>query len=173
MLDRNFRRSVFDYTKSLLTAPPAGTFGSAFNVYTNLKSQYRNIDFEPVRPFVFMMDSNIEPTVSRVPLVIVEVTGFGKTPYELGNRNGHLASVDLNVFGDTRGARDDLTTLFRDYFGLTFTVYDYTTSGSPAIDTAELLDEPIATNVSLGEDVAEDSTLMNFCVISFECILKT
>lgn len=173
MLDRNFRRSVFDYSKSLLTAPPFGTFNAAFNVYYNLKSQYRNPAFEPVRPYVFMIDHNVEPTISRVPLVIVEVTGFGKTPYEMGNRGGHIASVDLNIFGDTRGTRDDLTTLFRDYFGLSFTVYDYTTAGSPAIDFAELLDEPIAVGISLGEDVDAEGSLMNFNVTSFDCLLKT
>lgn len=172
MIDRNLRRSLFDYCKSLLLTPPSGTFNANFNVYTAIRDQYRNTSFVPTRPFVFMVDRNIEPTTSRVPLIVIEVEGLAKAAFELGNRNGHLASVNINIFGDTRGMRDDLTSLYRDYFGLTFPILDYTTSGSPSLGYAELLDEPTSVQVSVGEDVAEEGSLYNFNVVSFDIVTK-
>lgn len=173
MLDRNLRRSLFDYCQDLIKYPPSGTFTTGFNVYTAIKSQYRNPAFVPVRPYVFMVDRNLEPTTSRVPLIIVEISGIAKAPYELGNRTGHIGTADLNIFGDTRGTRDDLIGFYRDNFGLTFQVYDYTTAGSPAFDTAELLDEPTSVLVSTGEEVEFEGSLYNFGVVSFDFLTRT
>lgn len=172
MLDRNLRRSIFDYCQNMLLYPPIGTFTNSFNVYTGIKSQYRNKAFVPVRPFVFMIDRNLEPTTSRVPLIIVEVSGIAKTPFELGNRTGHIATVDLNIFGDTRGLRDDLIGYFRDNIGLTIDIFDYTSAGSPAIDSAELIDEPTSVLVSTGEEAELEGSLYNFGVVSFEILTK-
>jgi hypothetical protein len=126
--------------------------------------------FVPVRPFLYMVDRYIEPTVDKVPLIVVEIDTVAKMSHEVGNRNGHIAACALNIFGDTRGSRDDLSSFLRDQFALTFSILDYGTAGSPVIDTAFLLDEPSVTTISLGEDVGKEGSLWNFNVMGFDII---
>lgn len=171
MLDRNLRRSFFDYCQGLLTSPPTGTFTSAWNVYQHDK--FVMVNHVPVWPYVYMVDRSVEPRGNRVPLVIIEMGGIQKAPFELGNRNGHIFSADINIFGNDSATRDDLATLFRDYFGLTFAIKDFTTAGSPTIDTATLLDEPYLTPISLGEEVGLEGSLWNFSVVTIEAQTTT
>jgi hypothetical protein len=169
--DRNLRRSLFDYARGLLASPPANTFANAWNVYEH--DQMVSTTFVPTRPFVYLVDRYIEPVVDKVPLIVVEIDTVAKMPHEVGNRNGHVAACALDIFGDTRGSRDDLSSFLRDQFGLTFPIMDYGTSGSPVIDTAFLLDEPSVTTLSLGEDVGKEGSLWNFNVMSFDILSLT
>jgi len=129
--------------------------------------------FVPVRPFIYMVDRYIEPVADKVPLIVVEIDTVAKMSHEVGNRNGHIAACALNIFGDTRGSRDDISSYLRDQFGLTFSIKDYGTAGSPVLDTAFLLDEPSVSTISLGEDVGKEGSLWNFNVMSFEILSLT
>lgn len=160
------RRSLYEHLRALFLSPPAGTFGTAFNVYN--VADLQNKSFVPVRPYLYMSDMDIKPTETRLPLVMVGIESSSQEPYEVGNRAGHLGAGVISIFADGRDMRDALAGVIQDYIGESFTVYDYGTAGSPAYDTAYIFPGVGNTRINLAEDAASEATLLNFRLVTFD-----
>ena len=114
--NRAIRKSLYNYIVDLFENPPADTGWGSFNVYSeNQLRQYRNENFAPVDPYIFIVDSFIAPTQTELPMVIIEVNTLAR-PYQLGDTRGRLSLSRLHVFGRNRGQRDDIASMLQDVF---------------------------------------------------------
>jgi hypothetical protein len=171
---RKVRRSLYDQVVTLLQAPPAGTFNAPWNTLTEANMAQSTVDptVTPGWPFIFVVDRNIRPKIGRLPLVVVGVTPNTRTHYELGSRNGHVLTMELDIFGNNRGNRDDLASFFQDNWPLMVNIKNYDAAGSPVIDTFEMLGEPDNVTVSLRDEAAKEGTLYNFNIVSVDGLTK-
>lgn len=146
--NRALRLSLYNFVADLFRTPPADTGWGNFNVYgENSLRQYRDENFEPVQPFVFIVDSNVAPTQTELPMIIIETSTLAR-PYQLGDTQGRLSGANLHVFGKNRGQRDDMSSMLQDVFAknmqtvgsvIPFPVYDYISSGSSVlVETAHI-----------------------------------
>lgn len=147
--NREIRLSARDRIKALFQAPDAASGLTAFNVYD--ERDFRNVnrgDFTPTFPYIYLLDSFLEPVAQRVdlqqPQVVIEVDLYESAPFELGNRSGRQIDFLFHVFGKSRGERDDLAGLIADYFGgsLSIKTYSATNTTGTVVETA-LLNPPV------------------------------
>lgn len=178
--DRNIRKSVMARLRALFKAPPAASGFAPFGVYSedDLIAVNRGASL-PNRPFVFLLDSYVRPKPPALPLVVVDVTVIHQTPYELGNRSGRWTDVTVHNFGRQRGERDDCASLVADYFGSTFSIYQYTSgsSGDTAVflENAELMPDIVLEEQrrALSPDERREGTLDLWMTVSFRFHTKT
>lgn len=175
--NRALRLSLYNFVADLFKTPPTATGWGDFNVYgENSLRQYRDENFEPVQPFVFIVDSNLAPTQTELPMVIVETTTFSR-PYQLGDTQGRLSTANLHVFGKNRGQRDDFASMLQDVFAgnmttvsavVPFPVYNYISSGSSVLVETALIDPGISVKTQTvgGLEQIEASTA-NWNIVSF------
>ena len=147
--NREIRLSARDHIKALFLAPAVASGLSAFNVYD--ERDFRNVQsgtFTPTFPFVYLLDSFLEPVAQRVdlqqPQVVIEVDLYESEPYQLGDRAGRQVDFLFHVFGKNRGERDDIGGFIADYFGtgLDIKTYSATNTTGTVVETA-LVDPPI------------------------------
>jgi len=139
--NRNIRVSIKEHVKTAFETPGIGGL-SAFNVYGENNLPQVNPSFTPERPYLFLVDSNIQPTVLDLPLIVLEISPIVSSVTELG-RTSRQAELNAHVYGRNRGERDDLASYLQDYLvtsgsGNKVTVRDYGTSGTPVLDIGEV-----------------------------------
>ena len=129
-INRNIRISVKDHIEAAFR-------DEGFNVYSESNLPSRDGSFVPVRPYVYIVDTNIEPTTLELPLVIVEINPISAYVAELGAIS-RRAEVRVHVYGSNRGERDDLASIVQEYLstagkGNTLSIYDYGQTATPKI----------------------------------------
>jgi len=77
-------------------------------------------------PFIYIVDSNILPVATKLPLLVIEIQRYRKQSFEIGNRSGREVRAFINVFGRTRADRDDIAGFIADYFGNSLSIKTYT-----------------------------------------------
>ena len=174
--NRNIRISVKEHIKSALENPGVGGPG-AYNVYGENSLPQRNPSSAPEFPFVFLIDSNIEPTKSDLPLIVVEISPIVRGTVELG-RQARNAELNLHIFGRNRGERDDLASYLQDWLttsgsGHTLSVRDYTAGvGQPEIDVGMLGPVAVWSVMPVPEWQREEASLTNHNIVSTEVRFK-
>jgi len=133
---RNIRKSAMTRVRQLLASPPPGSgLSQPYHLYdlADLRKLGQK-QLVPVRPYAFVIEGRVKPLEGDgFPLVMV-TTQITYRPFELGNVNGGLATIDINVVGRMSGERDDLAALFAKNFGRSLAIYDYS-SGSNGVLT--------------------------------------
>ena len=168
--NRNIRISVKEHIKAALETPGVGG-PSAYNVYGENNLPQRNTSFVPTFPYVFLIDSNIEPTKSDLPLIIVEVNPISRSTSELG-RQARTADLSLHVYGRTRSERDDLASYLQDWLttsgsGHTLSIKDYTAgAGQPEVDVGMFGPVDVWSVLPVPEWQREEASLTNHNVIN-------
>jgi hypothetical protein len=175
--NRNIRLSVREHFKDALENPGVGGPG-AYNVYGENNLPQRNPSFEPQFPYVFLIDSNIEPTKADLPLVLVEINPITRGTVELGLQ-ARTADLNLHIYGRTRGERDDLASYFQDWMttsgsGHTLSIKDYTAgAGQPVVDTGKFGPVAVWSQLPVPEWQREEASLTNHNIVSTEIRFKT
>lgn len=172
---RVVNRSIRDNVASHFSSPPAEMgWSQSFNVYD--LDELGNADFSPTRPFVFVIDAFVEPTISRVPMVIVNPIYDFKS-FQLGARSGGAIELELHCFGKTKAERDDLATVLANvYDGRTTKARNIpiqTAMGNIAqTGVAEIATEPRVWWPTRGDILAAEGTLRNWAVVAFDLRIK-
>jgi hypothetical protein len=140
-LNRSIRVSIKEHVKTAFELPISGGM-NAFNVYGENNLPQNNPSFSPTRPYLYIVDSNIQPTLLDLPLIVLELTPFVKDVFELG-RASRKAELNAHVYGRNRGERDDIASYLQDYLttpgsGNIVIVKDYGTAGTPELDRGEV-----------------------------------
>lgn len=155
MTVRNVRKSAMLRVRQLLAAPPvASQLSTPYTLYDirDLRSAYQNPKtFVQARPSCFVIEGRVRPMEGAFPLVMVAAQVVYQT-FELGNTNGGMATVDLNVVGRMTGERDDLAGLFSKFWGRSLPLYNYSGGSTGSLienavlrDRIEVFDDDIDT----------------------------
>lgn len=141
---RNIRKSAMRRVREILGAPPAGSgLGTPYTLYdvADLRRLWKG-SLTVARPSVFVIEGRIKPMEGDgFPLVMVAAQVTYR-PFELGNTNGGLATVDMHVVGRMSGERDDLAGVLAKFFGRSLALYDYSSGSTGSlIERAVLADE--------------------------------
>ena len=172
--NRNIRVSVKEHVKTAFETPGVGGM-SAFNVYGENNLPQVNPTFSPVRPYLYIVDSNIEPTKLDLPLLILDVGPIGIGPIELGH-SARDAELNVHVYGRNRGERDDLASYLQDYLatsgsGNRIAVNDYGATGTPNLDTGEIqLPVLVVPNNSIPEFQRDEASVTNENIVN--CLIR-
>jgi len=143
-------------------------------VYGENSLPWRSPSFTPTQPYLFIVDSNISPTLASLPFIVVELSLISKRPSELG-RQARTATLNLHVFGRNRGERDDLASYLQDWLatsgsGNKVSVKDYGTAGWPEVDTALVTSGVGVVQVQPTEERMESASTDNWNIVS--CVLQ-
>jgi len=122
--NREIRLSIHDRLVTMFELPDAASGLTAYNVYD--EDEYRDDTHVEVFPFVYIVDSNILPVATKLPLIVIEVQRYRKQSFEMGNRSGREVRAFIHVFGRTRADRDDMAGFIADYFGDSLSIKTYT-----------------------------------------------
>lgn len=178
---REIRKSLNDYIKGLFESPPAASGLNAYNVYTeNQLRRVRTANFSPTDPFVFIVDSYIEPTKAVLPLIVLD-TSYLSGPYEMGNKKGRFCRTDIHVYGKNRGERDDLAGIIQDALAgnpdlgasPAFPIYTYSSGSATQVEMAHIEEGIVLIPISVGEDLAHEGSLNNWNVVTFQFRTKS
>lgn len=174
--NRNIRISIKEHIKSALESPGVGG-PSAYNVYGENNLPQRNPSFAPTFPFIYLIDSNIEPTKVDLPLIVVEVNPIRRNTSELG-RQARNVDLNLHIFGRNRGERDDLASYLQDWLstsgsGHTPSIKDYTAGeGQPEVDTGMFGPVDVWSVLPVPEWQREEASLTNHNIVSTTVTFK-
>ncbi len=175
--NRALRLSLYNFVADLFRTPPSTTGWGNWNVYgENSLRQYRDGNFSPVQPFIYILDTYVAPTKSELPMVIIETNTLAR-PYQLGDTQGRLSMANLHVFGKNRGQRDDIASMLQDVFAkntetvgsvVPFPVYDYISSGSSVLVETAHIDLGISVEYPIvGGLEQQEGSLSQFATVSF------
>lgn len=175
--NRAIRISLYNYIAGLFRTPPTTTGWTAYNVYgENSLRQFRDGNFNPVQPFVYIIDSNVAPAKTELPMVIIETSTLAR-PYQLGDTNGRLSTANLHVFGQNRGQRDDIASMLQDVFAknmttsgsvVPFPVYDYISSGSSVLIETAHVDPGVSVETqTVGGLEQHEASTSQWAIVSF------
>lgn len=176
--NRAIRRSLYDFTVSLFETPPPDTGWGAYNVYSEsqLRQARREKAFEPVEPYIYIVDAFVEPAQTELPLIVIEMSNMTDT-YQLGDTQGRFNVARLHVFGKNRGQRDDFASMLQDVFAGNmvtsgsvppFPIYDYPSGGSTVfVETAHIGPGVSANPIGVAGDEAFESSTLNWNEVSF------
>jgi hypothetical protein len=164
--NRAIRKSLYDFTVAQFETPPGDTGWAAWNVYN--ESNLRDKNFSPVDPYIFIIDANVAPTQTKLPMIVVEVSHLTQ-PHQLGDTKGRLNLAHLHVFGKNRGQRDDIASMLQDAV-TTFPIYNYyyqqgTTSIS---ERAHVVGDVDVVPQTVGEYETHEESLLNWNVVRFK-----
>lgn len=167
----------------MLIGPDAGVdWEQPWNVYNEADFRQVAVDGNvvagtpPVFPFVYLMDSFIQPVEGvridlQEPQVIVEIDQYQAFPFELGNVKGRIIKVMIHVFGKNRAERDDLAGYFMDYIGTTIDVKDYSAANPTGTFVEDAIIDPSSRVVediyTARADVLFSNVLMDWSRFSF------
>ena len=172
--NRNIRVSIKEHIKTAFESPGVGGM-TAFNVYGENNLPQVNPSFTPLRPYLFVVDSNIQPTKMDLPMIVLEMTPFVVSTHELG-RTSREVELNAHVYGQNRGDRDDIASYLQDYMatsgsGNVVTVRDYGTTGNPQLDKGEV-DIPVSVwSVSnVPEFKREEASTRNHNIVN--CLIR-
>lgn len=175
--NRHIRISIKEHVKSALESPGVGGPGP-FNVYGENNLPQRRPSFSPVAPYLFLIDTNIDPTKADLPFILIEINPIIRGTVELG-RQARKADLNLHCFGRNRGERDDLASYLQDWFttsgsGHTIPIYDFTAGlGQPQIDEGMPGQVAVWTQAPTPEWQREEASLSNHNIVSMEIAFKT
>lgn len=175
--NRCIRKSLYNFIMDLFKNPPPATGWEGWNCYSeNQLREYRRANFNPVAPYIYIVDSNIAPTKTEVPIIIIETSTLAR-PFELGNTQGRLSTANLHVFGRNRGQRDDIASMLQDVFArnmittgsvVPFPVYDFQDAGASELVETALIDPGISVEYpTIGELEQHESSLTSWAIVSF------
>ena len=183
--NREIRLSARDRLKALFSAPDANSGLSPFNVYD--ERDFRNVAsgvFTPTFPFIYLLDSFLEPVAQRVdlqqPQIVIEVDLYESAPFELGNRAGRTVDFLFHVFARNRGERDDVSGLIADYFGqsLDIKTYSATNTTGTVVETA-IVNPPIfrvkdifTPRIEKMSTIELNTALLGWASVSFSIMMK-
>lgn len=183
--NREIRLSARDRLKALFEAPDAASGLSPFNVYD--ERDFRNVasgNFTPTFPYVYLLDSFLEPVAQRVdlqqPQVVIEVDMYESAPFELGNRAGRTVDFLIHVFGRNRGERDDIGCLISDHFGgsLSIKTYSATNTTGTVVETA-IVNPPVfrvkdifTPRIEKASQIELNTALLGWTSVSFSIMVK-
>lgn len=139
--NRSIRVSIKEHVKAAFETPGIGGM-SAYNVYGENNLPQNNPTFVPTFPYLYIVDSNIEPTKLDLPLIVLDASPYTVNVVELG-RAARQIELNAHVFGRNRGERDDIASYLQDYLatsgsGNRITVRDYGMTGTPILDSGEI-----------------------------------
>ena len=163
--NRNIRLSLRD---AIITNFQA--FGIT-NVYT--EAQMRQVwqgTLTPVDPYIFFTDEFVQPQKTTLPLAVLEINRVEGNAFELGNRAGREFDVDLHVFGQTRGQREDIASYIQDAFPHGVTIYNYTSgsAGASTLGKIEMIDDsPTVTEEHIPDSKIEERSIYNWCRVTW------
>jgi hypothetical protein len=134
-LSRSVEHSVLDHVSGLFTSPPDTLLG-AWNVYG--EDEFVNPLFAPTAPFVWILDADVRPTPSRLPLILIEREPYVGLPFELGTEAGTIWAFRVDIFGRNRGERGDLAHYVYQHL-VRLGLYDYATDPRTFVETVTIL----------------------------------
>lgn len=144
---RNVRKSAMKRVRDIFSAPPAGSgLATPYTLYdvADLRRTWQK-SLKPVRPSLFVIEGRIKPIDGDgFPLVMVNAQ-ITYRPFELGNTNGGIATIDHNVVGRMSGERDDLAGVIAKFYGRSLAIYDYSTGSSGSLIERAVLQDEIKT----------------------------
>ena len=174
--NRNIRISIKEHISSALESPGVGGPG-AYNVYGENNLPQNNPSFTPNFPYIYIVDGFIQPTKMDLPLIIVDVGSITFDTVEIGLL-ARTASVNLWVYGQNRGVRDDIASYLQTWLatsgsGNVITVRNYGVAGNPELDKGEV-QTPVS--VYAVTDVPEyqrvEASMRNSNVVTFNVRFK-
>ena len=160
--------SIYNKIKTLLETPAAG-FTNAFNVYG--ETQFFAESVTPVFPYVYLLGYRVPPKISRMPMIILDLPLIREAQYEIGNRDGNLAFVSLDIFARTRGQRGDLAAFFRKNL-FNIPVYDYSTDPATFKYNVQTSGDMDVQRVGVSADVGLEGALNNAVRVSFSLVIR-
>ena len=180
--NRCIRKSLCNFVTDLFDNPPPVTGWEEWNTYSeNQLRLYRNANFTPVNPFIYILDSNVAPAKAELPMLIIEISTLTR-PFELGNTQGRFSMANLHVFGRNRGQRDDIASMLQDVFQgnmITtgsvgpFPVYDFQDAGASTLVETAHIDPGIAVEYpAVGGLEQHESSLSQWATVSFSFSTK-
>lgn len=164
--NRAIRKSLYDYVITLFETPPSSTDWTTWNIYG--ETELRDKNFSPVSPYIFIIDANVAPTQTKLPLVVVEVS-YLTQPHQLGDTKGRLNQAFLHVFGRNRGQRDDISSMLQDAV-TTFPIYNYYYERGLTTmpERAHVVGDVEVVPQSVGESAIHESSLLNWSIVRFQ-----
>lgn len=174
--NRNIRISIKEHIKTSLESPGVGGPGP-YNVYGENNLPQRNPSFSPVFPYVFLIDTNINPTKADLPFILIELNPIIRRTAELG-RQARKADLNLHIYGRNRGERDDLASYLQDWLttsgsGHTISIKDYTAGqGQPEVDEGKPGPVAVWTEAPIPEWMRDEASLANHNIVSTEVTFK-
>ncbi len=158
MLDfRSVDHSVRQAIESLFTSPTAD-LPVAWNVYD--EDDFADESLVPDSPFIFLLESKARPSITRLPMIVLERAPVVWLPFELGNVQGSEFAYSIHIFGRNRGERSDLAAyLFKNLTRVN--LYDYSTEPATFEYAATLLGKFSQTN-SVSPDAGMEGALNNW-----------
>jgi hypothetical protein len=175
--NRCIRKSLCNFITDLFDNPPPDTGWEEWNTYSeNQLRQYRGGNFSPANPYIYIVDSNLAPTQTELPMIIIETSTITR-PFQLGDTNGRLSTANLHVFGKNRGQRDDIASMLQDVFAknmtttgsvVPFPVYDFQDAGaSTLVEIAHIHPGVTVETQTVGGLEQHESSLTNWNIVSF------
>ena len=174
--NRNIRVSIKEHVKAAFTTNVGVGGPGVYNVYGESQLPQRQPAFSPTRPCLWLVDSNIEPTIADLPLIILEVNPIRRRTVELG-RKARIPTLNIYVYGRNRGERDDLASYLQDWLdtsgsGNTITVSDYSAGGGSVLDHGSVQDVDVYAVSPIPESQREEASLANANVVNCDIIFK-
>lgn len=172
---RVVRASILAHVRSHFTNPPTAIpWSRVFNVY-GIQEMLES-GFTPVEPYAFVIAAHAQPTMSRVPMVVVDVA-YSLQAHQLGDRGGAIATVQLHCWGRTRAERDDIATMLANVYAgktdRTPTIPIWTSlQDTTPVSTAEVSSSVEITFPSAGDILASEGTLRNWTIVAFTLSIK-
>jgi hypothetical protein len=174
--NRNIRVSIKEHIKAAFTTNTGVGGLGVFNVYGENQLPQRNPSFVPIRPCLWLVDSNIEPTTFDLPMVLLEITPISRRTTELG-RKARRATVNIHCYGRNRGERDDMASYLQDWLdtsgsGNLVTVADYSAGGGGSLDKGQVGDVDVYTVAPVPESSREEASMTNCNIVNCDITFK-
>lgn len=157
---RAIRLSIKDRVRDMLLAPDLNTGLAPYNIYYESDFRRASADqFTPTFPFVYLLDSYLLPAHQKIdimqPQIVIDVSKYTSSPFEMGNRSGLVVQVCLHILGQNRGQRDDLGSFFVDYFGSALDIKDYSAANPSGTVVESAIIDPVITYENVYEAMLE------------------
>jgi hypothetical protein len=111
---------------------------------------------------------------TKLPFMIIEIRPIIGKQFEVGNRSGKTFTCYLHIFGQNRGARDDIASYLQENLPMGITYSDYT--GGSAVDYGrgkiEVQDTPTVDEYAVPSDKVEEASITNWSVVRFTAKVK-
>lgn len=163
---RNVKRSFFAALETLFE-------GESYNVY--YESDMRD-EVEPTRPYIYLLDANVEFPTKRLPVVTVWWRASYRA-FQMGGPSLWHFELVCDVFGNNRGEREDIAASIVEGIADSFAINDYSGSSPVAWGTASIYENSAAEywtmNLeSVGDELSVEGTLLNWasCATQFWCL---
>jgi hypothetical protein len=135
----------------------------AFSIYG--EDKYWDVNFKTTFPYLWFMGYRVAPSLTRLPLLILDMPGESSNLFEVGNRGGTWKTGTVHVFAKSRGEREDLAdVIYQNLFNIR--INDYTTT-PPTFKYNATVESRNTSRQGVGEELGKEGTLKNWKTVQF------